>query len=105
MEKYTNPKKAVATVSFFAATVITATVALSAAPAAAHYLSSDSVDCSSSPCEIRYENYSRYGDFHGNAIYQWEALPGGVNIAYDDPYVYVDLELRDYSSNDGRCGY
>lgn len=91
---------------------ITAVIALAVAAfwvgtgtAAAHFLTEDSVDCSGSPCEIRYEDYSIYDGAHDNAIAQWEALPGGVSIAVDSVFTNADLELRDYTSVDNRCGY
>jgi hypothetical protein len=42
---------------------------------------------------------------HNNAIREWEQIPGGVSIAGDIASTYTDLELRDYSANDGRCGF
>lgn len=72
-----------------------------ATSAAAHFLSEDSVDGN----EIRYEDYSKYDDAHNNAMAGWEGLTGGVNIAPDSWSTVADLELRDYNSNDGRCGY
>lgn len=69
--------------------------------AAAHFLGEDSVDGN----EIRYEDYSKWDDAHNNAMAGWENLTGGVNIAPDAWNTVTDLELRDYNSNDGRCGY
>lgn len=79
------------------------TVLLSAGTgvAGAHYLSEDSVDGS----EIRYEDYTTYDDSRSWGEARWEDLPDGVNIAPDSATTAADLEIRDYSANDGRCGY
>lgn len=81
------------------------TILSGAGTASAHYIDEDSVDCSSDPCEIRYENYSKYDLAHNNAIDEWEGLVGGVKIGPDTASSINDLELNDYNENDGRCGY
>ena len=87
--------------SFLLSSVLILSVSGPVGVAGAHYLSEDSVD----NYEIRYEDYSKWDDAHNNAIAQWEALRIGVNIDKDSALSSTDLELRDYYSNDGRCGY
>lgn len=67
----------------------------------AHFLGNDSVD----DMEIRYQDASRWDDSHNNAMSQWEGLSGGVNILPDSSTTINDLQLSDYSANDGLCGY
>lgn len=73
----------------------------SAGSAAAHFLGNDSVDGN----EIRYEDGSKWDNAHSVGMAGWENLSGGVNIAPDSATTVADLELGDYNSNDGRCGY
>jgi len=69
--------------------------------ATAHFLGEDSVDGR----EIRYEDYTKWDDSRSWGEARWEELPGGVTIAPDSAWVVADLEIRDYSANDGYCGY
>ena len=80
---------------------ITVVVSAGTGVAAAHYLSEDSVDGR----EIRYEDYTQWDDSRSWGEARWEALPDGVTIAPDSFSTVADLEIRDYSANDGRCGY
>ena len=72
-----------------------------AGTAGAHFLSSDSVDGN----EIRYEDGTKWDDSLSWSIARWEELPGGVSIAPDAWNTVADLEVGDYNSNDGRCGF
>ncbi len=83
------------------AVVASALTVVSAGSAHAHFLDSDSVDGN----EIRYQDASKWDDSHNNAISQWEGLAGGVSIAPDSSFTINDLQLSDYSANDGYCGY
>jgi hypothetical protein len=87
--------------TFTAFSAVVLLVSSGAGVASAHFLGEDSVDGN----EIRYEDYSRWDDSHVNAEREWEGLVGGVNIAPDSITTIADLELRDYSANDGLCGY
>ena len=79
-----------------------AALTLLVAPAAsAHYLSEDSVDGN----EIRYEDSTQWDDSRTWAIARWNELPGGVSISPDDAWVVADLQISDYSANDGYCGF
>lgn len=70
--------------------------------ASAHFfLGHDSVDGN----EIRYEDYTRWNDALSVAIAGWENLSGGVSIAPDSATTITDLQIGDYDSGDGRCGY
>lgn len=69
--------------------------------AGAHFLNEDSVDGN----EIRYEDYTKWDDARSWGEARWEEIPGDVNIAPDSWSTATDLEIRDYNSNDGRCGY
>lgn len=64
--------------------------------AGSHYLDNDSVDCTGSSCEIRFESYSQYHGARGYAREAWNAL-GSVNIAPDGAGSVADLEVRDYN--------
>ena len=85
------------------AVVLATTVLLSttAGTALGHFSGRDAVDGN----EIRYEDYTQWNDALGTAIAGWENLPGGVSIAPDSSSTIADLEVRDYYSSDGRCGY
>lgn len=69
--------------------------------ATAHFLGEDSVDGS----EIRYQDNTRWDDSRSTAESRWEALPGGVNILPDSAATINDLDIGDYSANDGLCGF
>jgi hypothetical protein len=69
--------------------------------AGAHFQSEDSVDGN----EIRYEDYTKWDDSLSWSIARWQELSGGVKIAPDSWSTAADLEIGDYNTADGRCGY
>lgn len=83
-------------------TVLGATVILLAFPIAAlgHFNDWDSVDNG----EIRYEDYTVWDGARVHTITEWNAL-GRVEILPDSSTTIADLEMRDYTENDGYCGW
>lgn len=81
-------------------------LALAALPALGHGTwYPNSVDCSTSPCEIRYVDQTKYDSALSNAAYRWNFEPGGVYIA---PYAnsgVVDVYVRDAWSSDNWSGF
>jgi hypothetical protein len=73
---------------------------LSPQPAFAHYLGYDSVDSG----EIRYKDQTQWDDARANAISSWNDLAAGVYVALDTASTVADLEFKDYSANDTKCG-
>lgn len=70
-----------------------------------HFLPSNSVDTSTSPPEIRYEDLTQWDTARNYSIGAWNNLPGGVNVAADNSSTVTDLQFMDYSSStDGKCG-
>lgn len=67
----------------------------------AHWLGEDSVDGR----DLAYEDYTRWDDALNWSIARWEEIPGDVNIFPDNAGSITDLEVGDYRSDDGRCGY
>lgn len=76
-------------------------VTLQLGVAAAHFLGEDSVDGR----EIRYQDNTTWDDSRTQAESRWEALPGGVNILPDSATTINDLDIGNYSANDGLCGF
>lgn len=66
----------------------------------AHFNGSDAVDGD----EIRYGDRTRYDTALTHSRLEWNDL-GHINIAPDTAWTIEDLDVRDYSDNDGRCGY
>lgn len=62
------------------------------------------MDSSTSPAEIRYTTSSKYSSAVGNSVGDWNALPGGVNIAPDTSSTVNDLEIFDVYSSDTYAG-
>lgn len=90
---------------FVCSTAVLATTYALGTPAQAHFSGRYSVDRSTNPPEIRYENYTKWDDATTVAIAGWENLLGGVNIAPDTASTISDLTVEDYySSADGMCG-
>jgi hypothetical protein len=91
--------------AFLCTTAVMATTFAFGTPAQAHFLGRYSVDRSTTPPEIRYEEYSKWNDAIAVGIAGWENLIGGVNIAPDIASTISDLTVEDYySSADGLCG-
>jgi hypothetical protein len=67
--------------------------------AAAHDLRNDSVDCTGSACQIRWEDHTRYDDARRFAIGQWNRL-GRVDILPDSALTVADLEWVDFNECD-----
>lgn len=87
--------------------VIAVLCLVAAQPATAHFFPPgvDSVDSSTSPAEIRYQDFTNKDTARQHAAEKWEELPGGVNIAPDNGSTIADLEWMDYNRDDGNCGY
>lgn len=66
----------------------------------AHFTGRNAVDAG----EIRYDDHTQWDDarLHGHAA--WNAL-GNVDMWPDGWWTYTDLDIQDYSENDGLCGF
>lgn len=93
------------TAGWFAGGFLVALAMAATPPAHAHLTPyGNSVDSSTSPSQIRYSTSSKYGSAVSNAIGDWNALPGGVDIKPDAWYTYKDLEVFDQYSSDSWAG-
>lgn len=83
--------------------VMFSALALSSGVATAHFLGSDSVDGRT----MHYEDQTQWNDSLTNAVNAWNAVTttGGVNVTPDTAFSGADVEVGDYTNNDGQCGY
>jgi hypothetical protein len=66
----------------------------------AHFSGEDSVDGR----EIRHEDNTKWDDARSWSINRWDDL-GKVNIAPDTASTVADLQIGEFSADDGRCGF
>ncbi len=71
--------------------------------ASAHLQFANSVDTSTNPGEIRYEDNTGYDDARQWSIDRWNAV-GKINIAPDAWNTTADLEFQTDGSDTGLCG-
>lgn len=79
---------------------LVATTLLPTTPAHAHFLGYSAVDGR----EIAYDDFTQWDDARATAIRVWNDL-GSIAIVPDGSFTYADLDIQDYNSNDGRCGF
>jgi len=90
-----SPTARLGVVSLFVASLLI----LGASSADAHFNDWDSVDGG----EIRYEDNTQWDGARTWSIDRWNGL-GSVSILPDSATTIADLEIKDYSANDGLCG-
>lgn len=65
-----------------------------------HFIGADSVDSG----EIRYEDQTQWDGAKQHSIDTWNNCCNPIDILKDDAFHISDLEIKDYSENDGLCG-